>query len=355
MEMENRVTGLRGSVSAPGASKLLIFLVLLAFFFESEAAGQAGKTVAERILFKLEASAQLVKEGWVFDFEEDHCVFLKGRDYIEKSGDLVTKYRIRVPLSKVDIAMERKRYDSFFRCRNFEPCISRVWSEPDGGVKERQQVDTASLFIMNEEVAGVVYDLFRYLGTLCDRSGYAGPAGLKWGESIESATPKLSKRFTLKSNKVIRNGALFRQIYGDRFADFSTEAIQVNYVDGKFYNLTVIMKREPDGSNAGIWYDIVNAVIAKYGKPNQIRLPKAIKDLDEIGDRQTFKNFEVFDMEISEKSWDPLAVWQYENEVTITARVVPVLQQWEVRWIFNHSGLEKLAEQRIAENPVEDF
>lgn len=306
-------------------------------------------------MHKLGASVQLAKENWQFGFSEDSCVFIKSKRYKEKDGMVTSVFNIRIPLDKVTIEPELKSYDAFFRCTTGNLCIDRTWLNAEGEPMEERKVDSASLYLKDSELASYVFNRFTYLRTLCDRSNYPGPAGLKWGDSIEDSTSMLEGRFTLKTNETIQNGALYQQIYGETFADMATESIQVKYVDNKFYDFLAIFGYEDEKSIAKKWYAVVTKMINKYGKPNEVILPKSIKNLDEVVNRKLFDDFTVFDMEIRENSWIPQATWNYKNNVIIAISVVPTTSDWKIHWRFYHVELLELSQTRVAEHPVDDF
>lgn len=337
-----------------GVTIILLFtsmLVMVAF----ESPAQTKLTTGKNILHKLGSSAQLAKEQWIFQLSDDHCLFTKQKKFREKDGTITSIFKINVPLDKVEIEPELKSYDAFFNCLEKNKCISRTWLKPDGSEMEATHTDNASLFIRNTGLATEVYDLFSYLRTLCDRSNYPGPSGVKWGDSIEAATPVLSARYEFKTEQTARNGALFHQVYQKPFGGYTTKSITVGYVDNKFFEMVVIPDVKSGESIAKKWYDVVNTVIEKYGKPNNIHLPQSIKSLEEITNERFFKDFKIFDLEIRERHWQPSASWKYKNSVSINVEVVPTPLDFEIRWQFVHHDLKKLAEVRIAEHPVDDF
>lgn len=333
--------------------KLLITWMLVLVAIDSPA--QTKLTTGKKLLYKLGTSAQLAKEQWLFQLSDDHCLFTKQKKFKEKDGAITSVFNINVPLDKVEIEPELKSYDAFFNCLGKDKCISRTWLKPDGSVMEATHTDNASLFIKNSGLATEIYDLFSYLRTLCDRSNYPGPSGVKWGDSMEAATPVLSARYEFQTEQTARNGALFHQIYQKPFAGYTTESITVGYVDNKFFEMVVIPELKPRESIAKKWYDVVNTVINKYGKPNNILLPQSIKNLEEITNERFFKDFKIFDLEIREGHWHPSATWKYKNSATINVEVTPTPLDFEIRWQFVHHDLKKLAEVRIAEHPVDDF
>lgn len=316
---------------------------------------QTKLTTGNQILYKLGTSAQLAKEQWEFGFSKDECIFNKTKKFKERDGTTTSSFVIAIPLDQVEIALEVKSYDSFFQCSEHKNCVTKTWYAADGSVMESQETDAESLYIKQADLAQEVFNLFAYLRTLCDRSQYVGPSGIKWGDSIETVTPVLSARFQFVDQKTVRNGALFQQTYLDQFAGQKTEAIRVGFVDNKFYEMLVIPEVKPKASIAKKWYEVVYLVIDKYGKPNSIVLPASIKNLEEITNETIFKDLGVFDLEIRENQWQPLAIWNYNNDVIIKVAVVPTAIDWEVHWQFLHRELEKLAEVRIAEHPVDDF
>lgn len=336
---------------------VLMFLqvIFLIFGFNGEYYAQTKVTVSKRILNSLQNTAQLVKEGWHFDFVDNHCSFVKSKRYHERDGTLTSTYSTLIPLEKVKIESEMKSYDSFFQCIDEKQCVSRLWEKANGEIIEQSTSDSASLYIKNGKISKQVFDQFTYLRTLCDRSQYAGPSGINWGDSIEEVTPVLSARFKFVNQDTAQNGALFHQEYHDTFAGYQTESIRVGFVDNKFFEMLVIPKQSSTGSIAKKWYDIVQTIKDKYGKPNILVLPSSIRSLQEITNEKYFKDFSVFDSEIRERNWYPLAVWKYQNHASIKVEIVQTALDWQVHWQFLHDELQKLAEVRISENPVDDF
>lgn len=332
-----------------------LFLVMIYLMMAPHLSAQTKVTTGNRILYQLNSSAQLAKEGWQFLFQGDSCQFVKQKRYRERGGSLTSSYRIIIPLEEVKIEAEMKSYDSFFQCLDDKPCIVRAWLNADGNLTDKTGADTASLYIKNHDLAEEVFDLFSHLRTLCDRSEYPGPSGIRWGDTIEDVTPVLSERFHFHTEKPSRNQALFHQVYKDRFAGYQTEMIRVRYVDGKFFEMLVIPEVAPDQSVAGTWYNVVNTIIDKYGKPNTLVLPQSIKHLEEITNERYFKDFRVFDQEIKEGHWHPLAVWEYKNSAMIKVETRAAETRFEVHWLFLHQKLNEQARLRIAEHPVDDF
>jgi hypothetical protein len=230
-----------------------VLLIMLLMNLDSLA--QTKLTTGNQILYKLGTSAQLVKDQWEFGFSKDECVFLKSKKFKERDGTMTSSYTISIPLDKVEIAPELKSYDSFFQCSEHRNCVTKTWFKPDGTVMESQETDSESLYIKHADLAQEIFNLFGYLRTLCDRSQYVGPSGVKWGDSIENVTPVLSARFHFVSQKPTRNGALFHQTYDDRFAGQKTEVIRVGFVDNKFYEMLVIPEVKPKESIAKKWYE----------------------------------------------------------------------------------------------------
>lgn len=290
-----------------------------------------------------------------FSFSKDSCVFYKKNIYRERDGQLSSIFSIRVPLDQVSIEPERKSYDAFFQCKKAEKCIIESWKNQTGKVTESKKIDFSSLHIENEKLANEVYDLFHYLQILCDRAFYAGPAGIKWGDKITNVADQLANRFQLETKGVIKNGAIFQQKYKGSFAGFSTQRIDVRFVNGQFYKMAILLDIGPDKSIANTWYNVVKKIIDKYGKPNRIDLPKAIDNIDELINKKFFENFTIFDLEIAEGNWTPFAIWSYKNNAVISVNVVLNINKWEVHWTFYHKELNKLAKAKVEENPIDDF
>ncbi len=334
---------------------IIISGLLIAHLDAPPVFSQTKQTIANKILYQLSTSSFLAKDQWQFLFTDNYCTFNKYKQFKEKDGALSSSYNIKIALDKVNIQPEKKRYDTFFICKEAKKCIEETWNDKDGKVTDIKMLDSTSFYIQPPKLADEVFNRMKYLYTLCDRSIYTGPSGLKWGQTIDGVTEELKKRFKLFESKTVRNGTLFEQKFGSRFAGFETNKIHVRYVDGKFYEMMVILDVNENESITRKWYDVVKKIVEKYGKPNNVVLPKAADSIDDLMNPKIFKDLGVFDLEIKSSNWNPAANWIYQNKAIISVESYLNIKKWEIHWQFVHTELEKQAKIRIEENPVEDF
>lgn len=335
--------------------KLLIVLItgyLLGCTITQSIFAQSKETAAKDILYQLSTSAQLVKKKWTYSFSENQCEFIKARHYIEQDGTFSSSQEVIIPLSKVHIEKETKTYDTFFQCKKGKSCITRVWKNSERKISRKNMINSESFFIRNPKLSSYIYKMFFYLQELCDRSYYPGPAGLTWGEGYEKVREKLSNRFVLKSEGISRDEITYSQIYAGTFSKLPAKKIRANFFKGQFYEMQVDI---PTKSVASTWLDIVKKIKEKYGAPNTLTLPGAVKSLENFKDQGAFRDFSVFDLEVKEQHWKPEASWKYKNGAVIQVLVLPGKDDWTVQWKFFDAGMKKKVKKTIRTRPVDDF
>ncbi|MCP4298695.1 MAG: hypothetical protein GY786_24185 [Proteobacteria bacterium] len=317
--------------------------------------GQSKKTISDRILKKIRSSAQLMREEWEFSFDKNHCVFNKVKNYFENDNIKISTFQLSIPLMKVKVERELKRYDTFFVCKNNAQCVTETWLDEKKVLKKSRTLNGASFYLSDMDFAEQMYKNFSRLQALCDRSFYPGPAGLNWGENENIVKHKLSSRFKYVTERTVRNGIVFQQEYKSKFSGFPTDKILVNFVDGGVFEMLVHLDVDEKLTYSAKWFEVTKDIYQKYGQPNLINLPSSVEHLDDLVNRDFYDSFEIFDSEMKEKRWSPDALWSYDNGAVIQVSVKSGIQKKELVWEFYDRKLKKLAVTRIEELPVADY
>lgn len=318
--------------------------------FASPALCQSKSYLVSSIQNNLNASLQVKKKRWEHSFSQDSCVFHKIKIFKEKDGLVMSKQRISIPLGKVNIEVERKKYDSFFTCHEDKNCIEHKWFKGSGKLIKSRAINQADLFVEQPKVAENLYSAFVKLQDLCSRRSYPGPVNIKWGQSHQRIKSILPDRFRFMKEE--GKGLILTQHYEGSFSGLDTNGIAIRYVDSKFYQMDVDVKRTPSAPVLKKWLQVVKMITEKYGAPDRVTLPANVKRLEDLNART---DIAVLEQQIANNYWIPDAAWTYDNKGVIRVSVQKSLGHRKLLWQFYQIDLRKIALNEIKRVPVEDF
>lgn len=209
---------------------------------------------------------------------------------------------------------------------------------------------------------------------------HLGPAGLEWGKSPPTAKSILGKRFRFVSEKKSDDYPYhtIEQRYEGEFAGLPVEEIELRFHKGEFFYMAVEYPVEQLGDATRAWDNVVEKMSSVYGQPDHVTRPSTLfsKDADlakfpfrgpqkrlwqwvggaaegpseteaEPTSAEDLGEFQWKDLQVKTRMWEPLARWEFTNQVMVQTFVhstlpdQPTRTSLRTRWIFvNHQRFD---------------
>lgn len=141
------------------------------------------------------------------------------------------------------------------------------------------------------------------------RGEYLGPAGLRWGMSVDEVKTHLSKRFRLQD--VVEDDSETTLVFSGDFAGFRDSEIEASFLRGKLGMVAVLPP--PKGNRKAVvrWRELIAAVEKQHGKPDELTPEPEVEHGAAL----------LLDVAIETGDWTPMASWRFANGVAIVATV----------------------------------